>query len=183
MRVTRPFVQSDHCSRADSTDPDELHIIALSTIVRNFRWILFVESVCSRRTRTRIPPGPSSAHADAGASGADRIGLDGESGHGVGTAAVVRSPPVPRWIGRRRWLRRAGPVGPVGPVGSRKLAAAPGRIRAGQEDGVGIGIGGGVGKQRSGAECGGVRDDRVCVVQGSVHSGRRAQESSRSDRR
>ena len=105
--------------------------------------------------------------------GSDRIGSDGFGG--VGMAAVVRSPPVPRWIGRRRWLRRAGLVGPVGPVGSRKLAAAPGRTRAGQEDGVG--------EQRSGVQCGGVRDDRVCVVQGSVHSGRRAQESSRSDRR
>jgi len=66
-------------------------------------------------------------------------------------AAVVRSPPVPRRrIGRRRRPRRAAPVGPVGPVGSRKLAAAPGRNRAGQEDGVG--------EQRSGAECRGFRD-------------------------
>jgi len=65
-----------------------------------------------------------------------------------------------RWSGHRRFpgggsdggggQGAKGPVGPVGPVGSRKLAAAPGRIRAGQEDGVGIGIGGGVGKQRSG---------------------------------
>ena len=93
---------------------------------------------------TRAEPARSRADAD----GSDRIGMDPEW---MGSVEWEWR----RWSGHRRFPgggsdggggQARGPVGPVGPVGSRKLAAAPGRTRAGQEDGGGVGGG----EQRSG---------------------------------
>ena len=78
----------------------------------------------------------------------------------VAKARRVRLDRLGRSVRESSPRRRAGPRGPGGRSRNRRTE-----------------------EESSGAECGGVRDDRVCEVQGSVHSGRRAQESSQSDRR
>ena len=78
----------------------------------------------------------------------NRIGSDGFGG--VGMAAVVRSPPVPRWIGWVAKARGSGWTGRAGRLEKARRGAGP--DRAGQEDGVGIGGGGG--EQRSGVRRG-----------------------------
>ena len=61
-----------------------------------------------------------------------------------------------------------------------KARRGAGPNRAGQEDGGGVGRSRRRAAERSAEE---FATERVCVVQGSVHSGQRAQGSSQSDRR